>query len=477
MSRRIGARAVYWSATRGEGGQNKRGPEAEDALGIIRTWESLQARELDGGEVLYGPFYDYGFGKHGEDAIGRWGRDAVVCEIARAIRTVQPLVVISRWNGGTSDGHGHHQAIGLVADEAFDAAGDPARFRELSAQGLAPWRPLKLYHSVAGDWQPGEASHFGEVVEEYERAGYVRLDTGELDPVAGLTFQEQAHMAVNRHRSQGMGFVPAPGSFYYYYRLVRSVVEVHEHEASLFDGFDPTLAGLADHPGGGSDELRQRLQQALSAATDAIAAFDQEAPAEAGLLVLQGAETLWELRADLASGTLDTEGAEALDRFLTWKAEAFEQAAAQCLGLCLDCDLDRPRTTPARRVHVEARVWNGGPEAVEVDEIELAVPDSWTVRPSSVQDAQPTATTSFAATYEIEPPADAAPSVPYWLGQQRGPYRYVWPPSGPLGQPLNPPLVSAVARLRVGGHTSRYGPHCWARSRWATARRSELGAW
>ena len=451
MSRRMGARAAYWSATRGEGGQNKRGRETEDALGIIRTWESLQARELDGGEVLYGPFYDYGFDKHGEDALRRWGRDELVREMARAIRTVQPMVVISRWNGGASDGHGHHQAIGLVADEAFDAAGDPARFPELSDQGLVPWRPLKLYHSVAGDWQPGEASHFGQVVEEYERAGYLRLDTGELDPVAGLTFQEQAHMAVNRHRSQGMGFVPAPGSYYYYYRRVRSVLDFHEREASLFDGFDPTLAGLADHPGGNSDELRQRLQRALSAATDAIAAFDQEAAAEAGLLVLQGAETLWELRADLESGTLDAEGAEALDRFVSRKAEAFEQVAAQCLGLRLDCDLDRPRTTPARPVRVEARVWNGGPEPVEVDEIELAVPDGWTVRPIAVQETEPTATTSFSATYEVEPPADTAPSVPYWLGRQRGPYRYEWPPSAPLGLPLNPPLVSAAARLRVGG--------------------------
>src|SRR5579859_4245393 len=66
VSRGMGQRAVYWSATRGEGGQNRRGAEKDDALGILRTWESLQARELDGGEVLYGPFYDYGFSKHGE---------------------------------------------------------------------------------------------------------------------------------------------------------------------------------------------------------------------------------------------------------------------------------------------------------------------------------------------------------------------------------------------------------------------------
>src|SRR3954452_10634097 len=65
MSHGVGARAVYWSATRGEGGQNRRGPENDDARGIVRTWDTLQARDSSGGEVLYGPFYDYGFSKHG----------------------------------------------------------------------------------------------------------------------------------------------------------------------------------------------------------------------------------------------------------------------------------------------------------------------------------------------------------------------------------------------------------------------------
>jgi LmbE family N-acetylglucosaminyl deacetylase len=289
MSHGAGARAVYWSATRGEGGQNRRGPEKNDALGIVRTWESLQARDLDGGEVLYGPFYDYGFSKHGEDALGRWGREDVVREIVRAIRLVQPLVVISRWNGGETDGHGHHQAIGLIADEAFDAAADPERFPELEAAGLPPWRALKLYHSVAGDWQPGEASHFGEIVDAYEKAGHLRIDTGELDPVSGLTFQEQAHLAVNRHRSQGMGFIPAPGSYYYYYRLVRSVRGAAGREQGFFDGVDATLSGLADHPGGAAPKLRERLEAVQRLAERAAEAFHPMRAAETGRMVLEGA--------------------------------------------------------------------------------------------------------------------------------------------------------------------------------------------
>ena len=451
MSHGLGARAVYWSATRGEGGQNRRGPEHEDALGVVRTWESLQARELDGGEVLYGPFYDYGFSKHGDDALGRWGRDDVVREIVRAIRMVQPLVVISRWNGGETDGHGQHQAIGLIADEAFDAAADPSHFPELTAQGLAPWRALKLYHSVAGDWQPGEASHFGEIVDAYEKAGHLRIDTGELDPVAGLTFQEQAHLAVNRHRSQGMGFVPEPGSYYYYYRLVRSVRGAAGREEGFFDGLDHSLVGLADHPGGGSEYLRERLQPIQSLAERAVETFHPERPADAGRLALEGAEALRELRADLGEAALDADDAAALDVFLARKAGAFEDAAAACLGLRAECVVDRARTTPGRPVSVRAQVWNGGPEPVDVGDVRIEAPAGWEVRTEWSSDSPPMATAPFEAAYRLHPPDDAELSVPYWLRSPRGPYRYHWPESGPLGLPLDPPAVSAVVETRVGG--------------------------
>ena len=44
LVRKYGVRAVYWSATRGEGGQNRLNAYREEALGVYRTWESLAAR-------------------------------------------------------------------------------------------------------------------------------------------------------------------------------------------------------------------------------------------------------------------------------------------------------------------------------------------------------------------------------------------------------------------------------------------------
>ena len=99
LSRGLGLRTVYWSATRGEGGQNQLGSERGEALGIIRTWESLEARSLDGGEVLYGPFFDFGFSKTGQATLAKWGREDLTKEIVRAIRSIRPQVVVSRWSG------------------------------------------------------------------------------------------------------------------------------------------------------------------------------------------------------------------------------------------------------------------------------------------------------------------------------------------------------------------------------------------
>ena len=169
MSRKFGVRIIYWSATRGEGGQNRIGSYKGEALGIYRTWETLNARALDGGESLFGPFYDFGFCKTGEEALIKWDRAKLVRELVGVIRWTQPLIVISRWTGEPSDGHGHHQAVGQAAIEAFKAAGNPKEFPQQFEEGLSIWQPRKLYQSTGKDWQPGEAGTFGEIQPELER--------------------------------------------------------------------------------------------------------------------------------------------------------------------------------------------------------------------------------------------------------------------------------------------------------------------
>ncbi|MCB9140557.1 MAG: PIG-L family deacetylase, partial [Caldilineaceae bacterium] len=333
LARKRGVRVVCWSATRGEGGQTRIGPYQGEALGIYRTWESQAAREIDGGEALFGPFVDFGFSKNGAEALDKWGQERLVREIVRAIRFVQPQIVIGRWSGTENDGHGHHQAVGQATLEAFTAAGDPQQYPELRAHGLAAWQPRKLYLSTMGDWQPGEDVEFGKIIPAFERAGVVRLNTGEFDPIAGRTYQEQGWIAFNSHRSQAMGFSPEMGDFYYYYTLHTNLASRSERETGLYDGLDATLTGLSDYPGHGSASLNHYLVQVKTKAADALASFRPDTPAKAAKPLLEGVALLRECQAALTGLPIHEEAQQALHHYLDRKITAFETVAAQCLGL------------------------------------------------------------------------------------------------------------------------------------------------
>ena len=77
FARGLHLRTVYFSATRGEGGQNRIGTEQGDLMGIIRTHELLAARRIDGGEQEFATVIDFGYSKTTEEAFGVWrlGRD------------------------------------------------------------------------------------------------------------------------------------------------------------------------------------------------------------------------------------------------------------------------------------------------------------------------------------------------------------------------------------------------------------------
>src|SRR3954451_9363117 len=146
LSRGRGARVALLTLNRGEAGDNAIGPELFDAVGLIRTEELLLAGRYYGLDRQYfTTVVDYGFSKRLEEALVKWGRENVLRDVVRVIRLDRPLVVIARFQGNERDGHGNHQAAGLITQEAFRAAGDPAAFPEQMRDGLRPWRPLKLY--------------------------------------------------------------------------------------------------------------------------------------------------------------------------------------------------------------------------------------------------------------------------------------------------------------------------------------------
>ncbi len=133
---------------------------------------------------------------------------------------------------------------GWAAQEAFKAAGDPARFPELQAsEGLAPWTPLKLYRNARFD-QTGAS---------------LSLDGGLLDPDVGQSYRQIAMRGRSLHRSQDMGMLQEPGPSVI--RLALLTDRTGGGDGSLWGGIDTTAAPL-DGNGIVSRDLRRHADDA-----------------------------------------------------------------------------------------------------------------------------------------------------------------------------------------------------------------------
>ena len=230
-------RAAYLSATRGEGGQNLLGTEQYEAMGLLRTQELLDARRLDGAEQFFSRAMDFGYSKTSEETLAKWGgksdENATLADFVRVIREFRPDVIVARFTGTASDGHGQHQAAGILTREAFRAAADPQSFPEQIREGLQPWQVKKYYLS---------ANRFGPNADQPLPEGAVVLDLGDYDPILGASYNQIGGEGRILHRSQGFaGFSARPGSSRNGFLLRDSVLPKSGPEKDLFDGITITL--------------------------------------------------------------------------------------------------------------------------------------------------------------------------------------------------------------------------------------------
>src|SRR6266850_3005954 len=140
-------RTAYLSLTRGEGGQNLIGSETGEALGVIRTQELLAARRIDGAEQYFSRALDFGYSKNPDETLAFWGHDRILADVVWVIRSFRPDIIVTRFATDGSGGHGHHTASAILAEEAFTAAADAARYPEQLAM-VKPWQARRLIWNV-----------------------------------------------------------------------------------------------------------------------------------------------------------------------------------------------------------------------------------------------------------------------------------------------------------------------------------------
>src|SRR5215471_9145919 len=341
-----GASVLLFTLNRGEGGQNKFGTESSDELGILRTLELLQADKYYGVEQRFSSVVDFGFSKTAEETFNKWhGHDVALADLVRAIRIFRPDVLTSRFSGTKRDGHGNHEASGVLTAEAFRAAADPNRFPEQIKEGLLPWQAKKLYLG-----NPPGMFGGGNVADD---AYTIKLDTGEYSPVLGMSYTQFALEGLSHQTSQGTGGIRVPpGHRYTYYKLIDSTTaKPAGHEPDFFDGVDTSLPGLAARLGAEESKapfLRPALESLEKHVNEAAKLFSLQNPAASAQPLLLGTFGLQRLIPQVKESPLSPPAKADLLVSLESKLSQFQQAANEALGISFEVTVDPPGPPPGQ---------------------------------------------------------------------------------------------------------------------------------
>jgi LmbE family N-acetylglucosaminyl deacetylase len=440
-ARGVFARTAYLSLTRGDGGQNRIGPELFEALGIIRTEELLAARRLDGAEQFFTRAYDFGFSKSADETLTKWGREEILGDIVRVIRTFQPDVIVSRFAGTSSDGHGHHQAAGILTREAFFAAGDPQRFPEHIADGLRPWQATKLFWNEFRSMR-GTA--------ERQPTGEVTVDVGTYSPLLERTYYQLGVRALNLHRSQLPPRLPRHGKHVDSFRRLDVAGSAPSHD--LFDGMDLTLPRVADVVPKGAVErerLRAELQEIQTVAVTAVDRFRPHDPSAVVALLWHGYDRIRRLRATLHTWTLDAMAAARIGDALEVKEQEFRIALERALGLEIDAVAAVQNTVRGGTLSVRVTMLNHSSRAIALEAVSLRAPTGWQVTPPPFQETLLAPRQGTDLAFQVSIPAEAALTQPYWLESPRLGDRFSATDQQLLIYPFTPPLLGASLRWRI----------------------------
>jgi len=449
LSRSQGVRTGLFTLTRGEGGADLTGPELFDALGLVRTEELLAADRYYGVDQFFSRAADFGFSKRLDETLDHWGKEEVLRDAVRVIRLYRPDVIVSRFHGEPRDGHGNHQAAGVITAEAFLAAADPKRFPEQLSEGLRPWQVKKFYRSVRDD-----------------EKGALKIDTGVYDPMLGASYRQVAATGLSFQRSQGSGgrLVPS-GSSISAVELVKSTLPPGTGpELGLFDSLDTSLRGLSSIAP--SLHLEIPLAEIERDVTNAIQEFDARDPAR--VVEPHIAPALRNLRAliqNVTNSQVDEDAKYDLLFRLRNKEDEFMRAGNLLLGLSLEALVDPPPSTPdapptrpfsvaipGQKFSITATVTNRSSVHLEEIAVGLIVRGHLEVSSTPIQRTSLGNGEQLKQPFDVKVQEDAEYTRPYWsrANSYRDNLYHIDQPQY-VNLPWAPPEITATVSYRVAG--------------------------
>jgi LmbE family N-acetylglucosaminyl deacetylase len=421
-------RTGYLSCTRGDGGQNLIGDEKGELLGVIRTQELLAARRIDRAEQMFTRAIDFGFSKNPQETMAIWGHDAVLGDVVWAIRKFQPDVVVTRFPITGEGGHGHHTASAILAEEAFTAAADPAKYPE-QLKYVSVWQPKRIF------WN---RFSFGRPIDPNDPslANSLRIDLGTYNPLLGRAYTEIAAESRSQHKSQGFGSAERRGTILNYYDLrgaapasgtgpatISAAGAAVPPPKDLFEGIDTSWSRFV-----GGEAVGAILKQAADS-------FDPDKPSASLPMLLQALDALTRL------GATPTFAADR-NPWLAVKHRELLEAIRDCAGIAIDVAAADSAVVPGGEIPVSVTVINRSDYPFR-----LSLVGSRFANPSKAPGVALENNKPVKTDLVLKIPADAEYSQPYWL--QRPPAKGLYTVDDPsmIGRPDNRIAVPIAVTL------------------------------
>ncbi len=359
-----GFRTSLVSATRGEGGQNEIGAEMFEALAVLRTEELLAAHRFDGAEQYFTRAVDFGYSFSVDETFEKWGKQEILGDYVRMIRTIRPDIIVGFVFEGAGGGQ-HHQASSQLTAEAFRAAADPKAFPEqIQKEGLRPWQAKKFYYTAG--FGPGGPA--GAAAQKTPSAILPFTYSEAYDPLLGRTYAEIGGEARSMHKCQGMSqLLPLPAAEQQGfggsrgYQLHDTVLPdgVARTETHPFDGIETSLSSLTSFAGGQVPaQLTTMLDRIQSAVNDARKAVDTGGSGAVVTSLVRGLGAVRGLRRALGSMGLSESGAFEIDHRLSLKESQFSDALLLASDVRVEAIARDGLVVPGESVQVELLIAN-----------------------------------------------------------------------------------------------------------------------
>jgi len=398
-------RTGYLALTRGDGGQNLIGDEQGDLLGVIRTQELLQARNIDGAEQFFTRAVDFGYSKTPEETFKKWGKQEILSDVVWVMRKFRPDVIVTRFPPDGITTHGHHTASAILALEAFKISGDSTVFPE-QLKYVKPWQAKRIFWNA---WTPALSS------KGINSDTLIKINLGAYNELLGKSYTEISAESRSMHKSQGFGASGNRENYLNYFLQLGG----NPAKNDLFDKIDISWKRVK-----GSEDVSSLLQQA-------DVNYEFENPAKILPTLIKAYQALQNLKGNYWA---DIKTKELLD------------VIKSCAGIWLEATTDENLVSPGTELTVKTGFVNRSDFPMTLKSVEVDYQEKDSTLNSILKEGE-----MLSVERKILIPENAEYSQPYWLKNQNHKDTYIVNDQRLIGQPKTDYPIYSVFKVDCSG--------------------------